>query len=401
MLKNIAETNPFCYNDPHMSKIVTPYKSKRREKEREVLFGLIELYLKEGRPVGSNTLKESGFDHLSSATIRNYCAELEEDGLLIQHHTSGGRIPTDKAYRLYAEAMESTPLLSRDDDLFLSSLLLQETKEIPSYLQEVTEALSEITGLATFLMAPRLDQDFITDIKLLKVDDKRVLAALVTDFGLVHTQILYLPKKMSNFSLKRIEEYFQSRLHNRERPALSHDEEHFAKQSYNEIVLRHFIKHTNKSSEEIHKGGFSKLLLYPEFHDPAILTHTLSLFENKDAIRFFLQESFTKEKMVYWIGDDLKEYMPTPYLSSVIVIPYRIHQKIVGSIAVLGPNRIPYPKIFGFLNATSKYLSENLTKSMYKFKLTFRQQNPKAIDLRDQRSEIIGLPYQTEKKYDI
>lgn len=133
-----------------MSKIATPYKSKRREKEREVLFGLIELYLKEGRPVGSNTLKESGFDHLSSATIRNYCAELEEDGLLIQHHTSGGRIPTDKAYRLYAEAMESTPLLNRDDDLFLSSLLLQETKEIPSYLQEVTEALSEITGLPPF-----------------------------------------------------------------------------------------------------------------------------------------------------------------------------------------------------------------------------------------------------------
>lgn len=383
-----------------MSKTPVPYQSKRKEREKGVLFGLIELYLRDGRPVGSNTLKDNGFEHLSSATIRNYFAELEESGFLLQHHASGGRVPTDKAYRFYANEIRHTPVIGRDDDLFLSSLLIKETKEISAYLQEAVEALSELTGLATFIMAPRLDQDFIVNIKLLKIDENRVLAALITDFGLIHTQILYLPKRMSNFSLKRIEEYFHFRLQGRDRPVLSPDEESFAKQSYNEIVLRHFISYTNSSSEDLYKGGFSKLLLYPEFHDPSVLTHTLSLFENSDVIRFMLQECFSSEKLCYWIGDDLKAHLPPPHLSSMVAIPYKIHQKIVGTIAVLGPNRIPYATIFGLLEKASKYLSDNLTKNMYKFQLTFRQHNAKELGLTETSSERLGLSYQLEKRHE-
>ena len=75
----------------------------KQERERKVLLGLVEYYIQTGKPVGSNTLKEAGFEDLSSATIRNYFANLEEEGYLVQSHSSGGRIPTDLSYRTYAE----------------------------------------------------------------------------------------------------------------------------------------------------------------------------------------------------------------------------------------------------------------------------------------------------------
>jgi len=133
-------------------------------------------------------------------------------------------------------------------------------------------------------------------------------------------------------------------------------------------------------SEDIYKTGFSKLLLHPEFHDPLILSNTLSLFENSDHVRTLLRTCYEKDSISFWIGDDLKEYIPSPICCSLIAVPYKIHNKIVGSIAVLGPDRMDYEKVFALLNQISSYVSQSLTKSMYKFKLTYRQPSSKKAD---------------------
>jgi heat-inducible transcriptional repressor len=359
-----------------------PIKITSRElREREVLLGLVKLFLEKGKPIGSNTLKECGFEHLSSATIRNYFARLEIEGFLAQHHASGGRIPTDKAYRLYANSLLEHPLeIDKHDRLFLSSLLDEETKEISPYLQKAVEAVSEMTGSAAFLTAPRFDQDFIVKMRLLEIDDSRALCVVVTDFGLIHTEALYFPHKMSKESLKKIEEYFHFRLTGSDKVELSNEELRFAQQSYNEVVLRHFVSYTNMRSEDIYKTGFSKLLLHAEFHDPLILSSTLSLFENTDQIRTLLRTCYEKESLSFWIGEDLKEYIPPPVCCSLIAVPYRIHNKIVGSIAVLGSDRANYERVFSILEHIASYVSQSLTKSMYKFKLTYRQPSSKALD---------------------
>ncbi len=366
-------------------------KINRENKERDVLFGLIDLYIDHGKPIGSNTLKESGFDHLSSATIRNYFASLETQGLLKQHHSSGGRIPTDIGYRIYAENKLLNVEINKDDNIFLSSLLLKESKEISTYLQEAVEAISELTGCSTFIASPRFDQDFIIKIKLMAIDEKRIICIVLTDFGLVHTEILYLPKKSSDFSIKKIEEYFHFRLTGICRPTLSEEEELFARQYYNEIVLRHFVKYTNMQFEDVYRGGFSNLLTHQEFHDPATLSNALTLFENKESIKFILKESFNADQLKYWIGDDLSTYMQPPYTSTVIAIPYRIHKQTVGAIAILGPTRIAYKQIFGILKKASDYISENITNAMYKFKLNYRQPTSKTINVKDEVYDAIGL----------
>lgn len=369
-------------------------KTNRKDRETEVLIGLIDLFLQLRKPIGSHTLKENGFDHLSPATIRNYFARLETEGFLKQHHISGGRTPTDKGFRLYAKKALSKCKVAKDDDTFLASILFKEGKELSSYFQKTVEALSELTECAVFISSPRFDQDFISDIKLVRIDSMRVLAIIISDFSLVHTETIYLPKKLGHFSLKRIEEYFQFRLTGLNRPVLSPEEEEFAKQNYNELILRHFIQQTQNEKACIYRGGLAKLLRHPSFHDPLVLSNTLSLFENEQSMQNILQKSLEKEHPHFWIGDDLQKHIGPPHHAAMVTIPYKMHNKKVGTIAIMGPTAMNYKKIFGILQKASAYLSKNLTKIMYKFKLTYRQPKTQAIGLQQDTAEVIGLSYQ-------
>jgi len=358
-----------------------PKRKLRENREQTVLLGLVDLYLLTGKPIGSNTLKENGFDHISSATIRNYFAKLEEQGMLKQQHSSGGRIPTSLAYKFYANHHINCREIDPADFEMLNKQLNQDTREIASYLQNASELLSNLTQGAIFLSSPRFDQDLITDIKLIKIDIKRCLCVLVTDFGLVHTEILYTPKKLSSFSLRRIESYFHFRMTGLDRPKLNKQEEEIAIQFYNEILLRHIVDYSNFSSEDIYKTGFSKLIRFPEFRDATVLATGLSIFENTEYMRILLNECTKLGDLKFWIGNDLDHSGASTLHSSIIAVPYFIHGKPVGAIALLGPIRMPYPKIFGIMRGFSEVLSKMLTRNLYKYKITYRQPTTQQINI--------------------
>ncbi len=360
------------------------------QRERLVLLGLVELYLQSGKPIGSNTLRENGFDHLSSATIRNYFTKLEETGFLKQQHSSGGRIPTQMAYKLYADTL----LVSEQKDVKeLRSKLLKETREIALYLQSTAEILSEASKCTVFLSAPRFDHDLILDIKLTGIDQNRCLCILITDFGLVHTELLYVDKKLSSFTLKRIESYFHFRLKGFDKPTLSPEEEILATKLYGELMLRHIVGYTNFSSEDIYKTGFSTLLNYPDFNDASSLAQGLALFENPTHLRSFLQQACTENRLSCWIGEDL---LPASGCT-IIAIPYRINQTTVGAIGILGPSRVPYRKLFEILKTASDAVSETLTRSIYKFKISFRTPDVTNLTLTQHHSSLLQCPLLEDK----
>ncbi|MBI2742914.1 MAG: heat-inducible transcriptional repressor HrcA [Chlamydiales bacterium] len=361
-------------------KNITPKKPPKDQREKLVLLGLVELYLKTGSPIGSNTLRENGFENISSATIRNYFVRLEEEGYLKQQHSSGGRTPTSLALKLYAQShLESSASQDKENELLYAKLVRQ-SRGIAAYLQEAAEIISEKTGCAVFLSAPRFDQDFVLDIKLLSIDQNRCLCVLVTDFGMVHTEILHTEKKLSNFSLKRLEAYFHWRITGIDKPELSSDEEKIATRFYREIMLRHIVSYNNFTAEDIYKTGFSKLLSYPDFNNTLSLASGLSLFENPNTMRTMLGECCKANSLLCWIGDDLHEHAPQVSSCSVIAIPYRINQTVVGALAILGPLRISYPRLFSILKTASDAITETLTRSMYKFKITFRQPEAPHLD---------------------
>ncbi len=376
-------------------KTLAPKKPAKDQREKLILFGLVDLYLQTGKPIGSNTLRENGFESLSSATIRNYFAKLEEEGYLKQQHSSGGRIPTSNAFKAFAEAHIDQPRISTEAMKEIKHVLHKETREVASFLLQATEKISEMTQCAAFLSAPRFDQDFILDIKLLPIDQNRLLSILVTDFGLIRTEVLYTDKKLSSFTLKRLEVYFNWRRGAIEKPTLDPEEEVLGDKLYKELMLRHIVGHTNFSAEDLFQAGFSKLLAYPDFNDAAALASGLSLFENKQMLRKLLVTTCGNGKLSCWIGDDLLPFSTDASACSVIAIPYRINQTICGAFGILGPNRIPYRELFGQLHQISESISASLTKSIYKFKISFRSPKPSQVEFFD-RSQTLLLEDQTQ-----
>ncbi len=361
-------------------KTLAPKKPAKDKRERLILFGLVDLYLQLGKPVGSNTLRENGFEALSSATIRNYFAKLEEEGYVKQQHSSGGRIPTAAAYKAYAESHTDQPRISAEEKQGIERLFKKETREVASYLLQATDKISELTRCAAFLSSPRFDQDFILEIKLVLIDESRLLCALVTDFGLIRTEVLYTDKKLSPVIAKRLEGYFNWRLTGLDKPSLHPEEEVWGDRLYKELMLRHIVSHTHFSAEEIIQAGFSKLLTYPDFNDAAALASGLSLFENKQMLRKLLSSTCETGQMRCLIGEDLLPFSPGASACSVIAVPYRINQSVCGALGILGPNRIPYRELFGQLQAAANALSDSLTKSVYKFKISFRSPTPSNLE---------------------
>jgi heat-inducible transcriptional repressor len=349
-------------------------KLPKNDREHAVLMGLIELFLKTGKPIGSHTLQENGFESLSSATIRNYFSKMEARGLLKQQHTSGGRIPTEKAYRLYADEHKSAGHIEALQERNLADVFEKESREIASLIHRAAEALSEETKCAVFISTPRFDQDFIQDVRLLALDPTKLLAVLMTDFGLIRTETLYVEKPAAPPFLRAVEEYFLWRMNKAEKPLFADEAETKAAQRiYNEVMVRHVVGYANYLNEEIVRSGLSRLLAYPEFNDAAALSRSLSLLEDDAAMRGLLRECARSGPLRCWIGDELCPAVPAGSECAVVATPYRINQAAVGAVAVLGPMRLSYKNIFGLVQHFSEELSRKLTQSVYKFKISFRQ----------------------------
>ncbi len=371
-------------------KPVTVKRAGKQDRERKVLLGLVDYYIQTGKPVGSNSLKDAGFGDLSSATIRNYFAHLEEDGYLLQSHSSGGRIPTPLAYRVYAlNFLQSDPFPLKQD--LFHSLRQFDSREIALFLQEAAESLSQITQCAVFLSAPRFDHDFIVDVKLVPLDGFRCLSILITDFGVVQTEILHLPSKLSTFAIKRIEGYFHWRLTGLGKPEnLEEEEEVIGQTFYNELMLRYIVGYSNFIDEDIYRTGFSRLLTYTDFQDASLLASGLALFENIHGMRLLLKECKTLDRLKFWIGDDLAAYSTPNPNCAVVAIPYYINHKPVGAVGLLGPIRLPYQTIYSTLRLFSEIVSETLTRNIYKFKISFRQPERGELYLQKEEHRLIG-----------
>lgn len=351
----------------------------KKERQRQILLGLVDYYIRTGKPLGSNTLREEGFEMLSAATIRNYFVQLEQEGFLQQQHISGGRLPTDAALRLYAAHIaEEVALQEKEPEAQLALEGLDDieernTRAVMAFLQQATESLSVRAGCAAFLSAPRFDQDFVTDLKFVEIDRERVLCVLITDFGAIQTEILSIPFKLSTFALKRLESYCAAKLHNRTPPELAAGETEVAENFYKELMVRYLMSYANFSEEHVFTSGVARLLSAAEFQEPKALAGSLALFEDLRGLRLLSQECCRQQRLAYWLGDDLIPYGSLEGRSAVLASPYRLHSQPVGAIGLLGATRQPYRDNMTLLKHYSQAIGEALTGTLYKYKITYRQ----------------------------
>lgn len=341
----------------------------KKEKIQQVLFGLVELYIKTGKPIGSQTLQAQGFDHLSPATIRNYFAKLEDEGFLHQQHASGGRVPTDLAFRLYAQSVKDIKAESVNN-FFIKE---KSTKEVKSLLHRVTEEISESLELSAIASFPIFDQDFIQKIRCIDVDESTLVCLLVTDYGQIRTETFYNNYPVTAELLKKAETYFLWRIGKEQKPEFAEEKDFiFARKLYTEIMLRHALVFGNSLKNSIHKTGLSFLMKYPELNNTNSLSTSLLFFEDEETIAGLLKKAMIEKKLSFWIGKDLFPHIKKQENFSFIAIPYFINHSPAGAIALFGPERMDYKKVFQTLKGYADKLSERLTKNIYKHKIPFR-----------------------------
>ena len=294
-------------------------------------------------------------------------------------------------FKLYADTVQTQGHIEAGQEEALTEAFQQESREVATLINQGAELLSELAKCAVFVSTPRFDQDFVQDIRLIELDPSKLLSVVITDFGLIRTEPIYLDRPVSSSFLRSAEEYFLWRMNQGEKPLFKDEAEaKLAQRVYNEVMVRHVIGYANYSNEEVVRTGLSKLLAYPEFNDAAALASSLSLMEDESQMRTLLRECCKQGKMVYWIGDDLCPSVPPESECAVIAVPYRINQTIAGAVALLGPMRIPYKNLMGLSQLFSELLSRSLTTSIYKYKITFRE--PRAA------KELTNASIMLEKK---
>jgi heat-inducible transcriptional repressor len=349
-------------------------RPSRSDRENAILISLVETYIKTRKPVGSQTLQEAEFNSLSSATIRNYFASMEEEGYIKQQHASGGRIPEAKAYVEYAKHCY---------DLFSKEKPKKEAKspsepsfsnsDVVGLLEQTAEKLSQTVKAAVAITSPRFDHDAITDLRFVFIDIQRCLCVILTEFGLVHTSLVRTPFSLTHALLRNADRFSRYRLFNEPQEPSAYSEEELSniRFLYQEAMARYIVNYSSVSDQDLWRTGFSRLT-YTQVDSVEDITSMVSLLENTNALRGFSKEAIRSGHLRFWIGEELLPYSQGNPTCSLIVMPYCVGEKAVGALSIICPMQVQYLQMFRTLRDTATYLTQVLTNVLLHHKISYR-----------------------------
>ena len=333
------------------------------DRARALLKALIERYIDDGQPVGSRTLSKM-FD-LSPATIRNVMSDLEELGLIHSPHTSAGRVPTPRGYRLFVDTM-----LSAQPFEFLPSTDLSRLVPASDPSRAVNAAatlLSNLTQFAGVVLSPRRAHVF-RQIEFIRLSEKRVLLIIVTPDGDVQNRILVTPRDYTSIELIEAANYFNHNFAGKSgsevRTALAGELARL-QEDMSRLMQAAVDAGDEAASEEdtVVISGERKLLDVNDLaSDMVRLRKTFSMFEKKTELLQLLDVSSRAHGVQIYIGGD-SQLVPMEDLT-VITAPYEVDGRIVGTLGVIGPTRMAYERVIPIVDITARLLSNALSHSV-------------------------------------
>jgi len=330
------------------------------DRANALLKALIERYIAEGQPVGSRTLSKM-FD-LSPATIRNVMADLEELGLIHSPHTSAGRIPTPRGYRMFVDRL----LAVQRFDLHAA----EQTRAVLPAAEPVRAVnaaavlLSNLSQFAGVVLAPRRAQVF-RQIEFIRLSDKRVLLIIVTPDGDVQNRILFMPRDYQAQELQEAANFFNQHFAGMSFETVRHvmaDELASLQADISRLMQTAVEAGTAEqdSSETVVISGENKLLDVSDIaSDMNRLRRMFALFEQKTELLHLLDVSTKAQGVQIYIGGD-STLVPLEDVS-VVTAPYGVDGKIVGTLGVIGPSRMAYERVIPIVDITARLLSNALS----------------------------------------
>ncbi len=337
------------------------------ERKMKILQAIIRNYLETGEPVGSRTISKYTDLNLSSATIRNEMADLEELGYILQPHTSAGRIPSDKGYRLYVDQMMEEKEREVEE---MKELLLEKEDKMEHLLKQVAKVLAQNTNYATMISAPQTHRNKLKFIQLSRVDAHQILAVIVTEGNIIKNSILHVEDELSDETLLKLNILLNTHLNGLSISEINLGMITAMKQQagiHSSIVgnVIDAVAEAIKAEEdlEIYTSGTNNIFKYPELADNQKASELVSTFEEKQLLNSLVEETLADESntgIQVYIGDETP--VKTMKDCSVVTATYELGEGMKGTIGIIGPKRMDYDKVVGTLKTLMHQLEDLYNK---------------------------------------
>ena len=340
------------------------------ERKKKILHSIINEYIKSAEPIGSRHVAKSLDMGLSSATIRNEMADLEEMGYLEQPHTSAGRIPSDKGYRLYVDSLMKNCELTVNDMAVFDHVLGWQLGQLDSIIKQVSVVLSELTNYTAVLTTPEMKRGAIKTVELVPVDASSALIILVTNEGVMKHKRVLLPAGADSDFVHSFSNLLREKLSGLtldEISAVKISEIRHAMRAHFELLfpVLDFIAEIIddvRAETEIFTSGAAKILDYPEYSDVRHAKAFLEFLSDKNAMVEILngENGANPENGGLSIRIGKENTQDIMKQSSVITANYYVGDKVMGKLGVIGPTRMDYPRTIAKIKKISAILNRLL-----------------------------------------
>ncbi len=335
------------------------------ERKKKILKAVIANYLETGEPVGSRTISKYTDLNLSSATIRNEMADLEELGYIVSPHTSAGRVPTDKGYRFYVDNL----MEEKEEIEEVKSSLLERVDRMELMLKQVAKVLAYNTNYATMVTAPNYRKT-VKFIQLSQVDLDNLLAVIVVEGNIIKNQMIRVNVPLDNEDVLKFNILLNTFLQGAALEDINLEMIQAMKKQAGEYevildqIFQGIVEAIHEANElEIYTSGATNILKYPELGDISKTSELLETFENKDELSHLLEQTGNgdgENGIQVYIGDE------TPVQNmkdcSLVTATYKMPEGATGTIGIIGPKRMDYKKVVSTLKNLTVELDDIFKK---------------------------------------
>ncbi len=333
------------------------------ERKVKILQAIIRNYLETGEPVGSRTISKYTDLNLSSATIRNEMSDLEEMGYILQPHTSAGRIPSDKGYRLYVDTM----MEQKDREIEeMKEVMVQKEDKVDQLLKQVAKLLAVNTNYASMITTPTIHTNKLKFIQLSRVDVNQLLAVVVVEGNVIKNNIIHTAEELDDETLLKLNILLNTHLNGLTLEEINLGMISSLKQQagIHSAIVADVIDAIAESIHaeedlEVYTSGANNIFKYPELADQQKASSIINTFEEKQLLTELVQENLSDENntgIQVYIGEE------TPIQSmkdcSVVTATYELGEGMRGTIGIIGPKRMDYDKVIGTLKTITHQLDD-------------------------------------------
>ena len=324
------------------------------ERKMAILNAIVRNYLATGEPVGSRTISKEQNLNLSSATIRNEMADLEEMGLIMQPHTSAGRIPSDQGYRVYVDAM----LKDKEQEVdHMKEILLDKEEKLEDLLKQIARQLAVNTNYATMISVPQIQRNKLKFIQVSRVDEQHLLATIVIEGNVIKNKMIPIDQQIDDATILKLNILLNTHLNGLAVEDINLGMITVMKQEagiHSEIIgnVIDVAAESIRDDEdlEIYTSGANNIFKYPELSDNQKASELINTFEDKSDLTSLVEETLSvggENGIQVYIGNE------TPVQAmkdcSVVTATYELGEGMRGTVGIIGPKRMDYDRVVNTL----------------------------------------------------